>query len=473
MSPGIEIEEVQALLVHGYPKLDHAELLRMQVIDPASEDGQAKARKGLEQLQASVTWGLPESLDTPVNIAFTAHGLAHLGLDSEIRDSFPAAFLEGMHERHKFLGDQPADWKWGNAAALPDAILLVFGKDAGRTKEQSERLQRESVGWAFAPLPEAHALLAPGQVGGGKARREHFGFVDGIGNPTIRGLKRGRPENEVALGEFVLGYPNEYGRLPPSPTVDPGGGKGVVLANGDFGRNGSYLVFRQLSQEVHRFWSFLLEQCGDREGRASRAIALAAKIVGRWPNGAPLARWSAYEPDGDRGKDDDFLYGADPEGFGCPIGSHIRRTNPRDSVPQLDAERSIASTKHRRLLRRGRTYGPPVKAWLERAAAGRPWPDPEAIVAAGDDQVDRGIHFLCFCANLVDQYEFVQQSWVNSPKFGGLSNDPDPLLCGSGFTIQARPVNRRIDGLPAFVTMKGGAYFFMPSKRALRYLTQL
>ena len=477
MQQELETADIQSLIVRGYGKLLCAEFLRMRVRDP--ESGAALARQGLRALLEFITFGEQEpgqELELAANIAFTAEGLSHLGLDEEIRDSFPAAFLEGMHTRERILGDRSRDWQWGKGDELPDAILLVFGEHDDTTKRAAEILEQAAAGWLCTRLPSPRPLFGPGQTGATPVLREHFGFADGIGNPTIRGLGQDRPENEVAPGEFLLGYPNQYGRLPASPSVDPGGGKGVVLPNGDFGRNGSYLVFRQLAQEVYKFWEFLLEQSG---GKADEAVALAAKMVGRWPNGAPLARWSAYQPDGDRRKDDDFLYAGDRNGFGCPIGSHIRRTNPRDAVPQLDAERSIASTKHRRLLRRGRTYGPPVKAWPQN---GEPWPDPRAIVEAGDDQVDRGVHFLCFCANLVDQYEFVQQSWVSSRKFGGLANDADPLLSNphvpagaksSGFTLQREPVNRRIEGLPAFVAMKGGAYFFMPGMRALHFLTEL
>ncbi len=119
----------------------------------------------------------------------------------------------------------------------------------------------------------------------------------------------------------------------------------------------------------------------------------------------------------------------------------------------------------------GRTYGKPIDGW----------PDPVEM-AKHDDEPVRGLHFLCLCADIDRQYEFVQQSWINSPKFAGLSNDADPLLSipcfpektpRSRFTIQREGVSRRVENLPQFVVVRGGAYFFMPGGRALRYLAGL
>jgi deferrochelatase/peroxidase EfeB len=174
-------------------------------------------------------------------------------------------------------------------------------------------------------------------------------------------------------------------------------------------------------------------------------------------------------------EDDDFLYyrSADPHGLRCPIGAHIRRTNPRDALdPAPGSDRSIEVGLRHLLLRRGRTYGAPLADSL----------DPADLLAAAEDGVERGLHFICFYAHPGRQFEFVQHTWVNNPKFDGLYADDDPLIGARGagthteagtFTVQAEPVRRRVNNLPRFVETRGGAYFFLPGIRALRYLARL
>jgi deferrochelatase/peroxidase EfeB len=185
-------------------------------------------------------------------------------------------------------------------------------------------------------------------------------------------------------------------------------------------------------------------------------------MVGRWPGGAPLV----LAPDHDdpaQSTANDFVYqGPDPDGWRCPIGAHVRRAHPRDSLdPKPGSPQSIAVGKRHRLLRRGREYG---------AAIG-----PGTLLDAADDGVDRGLHFICLCGNIARQFEFIQGTWVMSPKFDGLHEDDDPLLGvhgeGAGtFQAQGRPVRHRHRGLPRFITVRGGGYFFLPGLRALRYL---
>ncbi|HEY4157413.1 MAG TPA: hypothetical protein VGM29_04920, partial [Polyangiaceae bacterium] len=212
---------------------------------------------------------------------------------------------------------------------------------------------------------------------------------------------------------------------------------------------------------------------------------LAAKLVGRWPNGTALSVYPDLPGPIAQEDEDDFLYGTAQDSFGtrCPIGSHIRRTNPRDTAlpvphdPELSGDPADADTRNDRLqlanrhrvLRRGRAYGPIVSHDC----------DPEVLRTTEIAQ-ERGLYFLCFSANIERQFEFVQSNWALNPAFAGLSADPDPLLAASrafpytasDFTIQGCPT-RRIHGLPRVVETRGGAYFFMPSRRALEYLASL
>ena len=190
-------------------------------------------------------------------------------------------------------------------------------------------------------------------------------------------------------------------------------------------------------------------------------------MVGRWPGGAPLA----LSPDRDDpalAEVNDFGYfHEDPVGTGCPVGAHVRRTNPRDSLdPRPGTEKSLAINRRHRLLRRGREYGQALS--------------PEAALTeslAPDEE--RGLHFICLNANIARQFEFVQNTWLNNPKFAGLYDDSDPLIgqsapYGGTFTMpSATGARSRVNGMPRFITVKGGAYFFLPGLEALRRLASL
>jgi Dyp-type peroxidase family len=192
---------------------------------------------------------------------------------------------------------------------------------------------------------------------------------------------------------------------------------------------------------------------GDEEAR----VKLGAKFVGRWPSGAPLVR-APHRDDPGIGADNSFGYAEwDPHGFRCPIGSHIRRSNPRD-FGEANPARNLELSNLHRIVRRGRVFGPGLD-------------DP----LGGDDGADRGLFFICLNANIERQFEFVQHHWCNNTKFGGLYDEADPVSGtqpdgGGVFTVQGVPVRRRYHGIANFVKVKGGAYFFLPGIRALRHL---
>jgi len=194
----------------------------------------------------------------------------------------------------------------------------------------------------------------------------------------------------------------------------------------------------------------------DRATSRAEEALLGAKMVGRWPSGAPLAL-SPVGDDPELGADahrhNDFGYGDDPRGLKCPMGSHVRRMNPRDAAV-------IGVTRLHRVFRRGTAYGPML---------------PEGVLE--DDGVDRGIMFVFVGADLERQFEFIRKEWVDKGVFIGSQSEKDPLIGsndGAGqFTIPREPIRRRLKGLPAFVTTRGGEYFFAPGLRALRWLAEL
>ena len=291
--------------------------------------------------------------------------------------------------------------------------------------------------------------------------REHFGFRDGISQPAIEGdpVPPQVGQEVVRAGEFVLGYPNQYGKLPLSPSVPSGGDRGQLELSPDgrldLGRNGTFLVFRKLEQDVEAFWSFFRAAARAEDGseRPEVATYLAAKSVGRWPSGAPLVLSPERDDPAlgaDPARNNDFRFAsADPHGLLCPVSSHIRRANPRDAKGPLPEE-SLEVTARHRIIRRGRMY---------QEAGGA-----------------RGVLFVCVNANLRRQFEFLQQSWVCNPKFEGLRDERDPTTGNSDggpascFRIPARTYRRRLTNLPRFVHVRGGAYLFMPGIAALHWL---
>ncbi len=473
----LQIEDIQGIILSGYGRMTRACYILLAVDDPNA------VKEWLRGLQIRTGAPSDADVDACTNIAFTRQGLSKLGINGTLARAFAGEFYEGMtssEHRRRILGDvgesRPENWRWGGPENPDIDILLMC---YGSTDDAYDRLlARHQKSFAESGLRVVRTLDS-NQI---PEHKEHFGFRDGIAQPAIEGLHNGAPDhNTIAAGEFILGYPNAYGQYADRPMVDASADPENVLPSApeqaekhDLGLNGSYLVFRQLSQNVTGFWQYVDAHCGHGNGvsRSEARVKLAAKMVGRWPSGAPLVK-AADSDQPELGRENDFLYYGSEDGAGlkCPIGSHIRRTNPRDALePEPGSDRSIDIGKRHRILRRGRAYGRPVAVSM----------DPTDILDSGDaSDEERGLHFLCFNAHVGRQFEFIQHTWVNNPKFDGLYEDDDPLIGGRGaplngsggsFTVQAEPVRTRVGGMPRFVEVKGGAYFFMPGVRAIRYL---
>lgn len=457
-APPLDLADIQGMVTFGYRDLAVARLVLLQ----AADNGHARAWLG--SLAGHVTNATANPAGTAVNVALSASGLARLGLPPAALAMLSDEFRGGLADAHRarMLGDvgesAPDRWLWGRPGApAADVLLLLYASDAAGLADLASR---QAAAYRELGLSELRSFETV-DLGA----REHFGFHDGISQPLIEGVpKTTRPDDTVKAGEFLLGYPNEYGRYTERPLLDPGADPGHLLpvdaagsGRPDLGRNGTYLVLRQLAQDVPGFWQFCEEATRHPDGSADDASRtwLAAKMVGRWPGGAPLALAPAAD-DPALADANDFRYAsADAAGLRCPVGAHVRRANPRDSLdPRPGSDASVAVGKRHRIIRRGRSYGAP------------------------DGQAERGLLFMCVCANLSRQFEFVQASWAGSPKFDGLYDDADPLLGahepdGATFTVPALPVRRRFTGLPRFVTVRGGGYFFLPGLRGLRYLASI
>lgn len=489
----VELHDVQGLVRFGYKHLTEACFLLLRVKDSAA------ARAWLAQAPVTSAIKADPLPQTALQVAFTSEGLRALEVAPDLREEFSAEFVAGMASdpaRMRRLGDvganDPGGWRWGAGERVPHVAVFLYAR-SGRLATWEQEIEAQCAA-GFARI-ERLSTSDTQDV-------EPFGFVDGISQPQIdweckrpvRDQDQLEYSNVSCLGEFLLGYPNEYGLYTPRPLLTPQRDPEALLPRAedapdqaDLGRNGCYLVIRQLRQDVQRFWRELDRQA---EGDTDLRERLAAAMVGRKKNGEPLVVPSEESViDGasaPRSKLNNFTYEADPRGVRCPLGAHIRRVNPRNAdLPggqggilsrlwrmlgfnaAAREQDLIASTRFHRLLRRGRTFGAGV--------------GPALSATESSSGADTGIHFICLVANIKRQFEFVQSAWLMGNKFAGLTAESDPLLghrlpdpgdsSTDGFSMpQADGPDRRLTGLPQFVTVQGGAYFFLPGIRALRYL---
>lgn len=376
-----------------------------------------------------------------VTVAFTWNGLRALGVDEASLASFPEEFRQGMAARAEVLGDtganHPDNWVGGLASPDLHAIVILFARDVA----ERERCVREHQQYA-AQFPSVQALstLDLEATPPLEYAHDHFGYRDRLSQPVIEGTGEvPTPGSGASLkaGEFFLGFPDEAGV---TQLFEP-----EVLS-----RNGSFLAYRRMHEHLGAFRQFLQQRGSTPEEQE----LIAAKLMGRWRSGAPLVL--APEKDdpalgADPQRSNDFNFAKmDPYGYAVPLGSHIRRMNPRDTA---------ANMNRRRMIRRGGTYGPPLQE------------------GAPEDGIERGIAAFVGCASLIRQYEFAQNVWANDRNFHELGNERDPIIGNQDgtleFKIPKRPIRKVIKGLPAFTTVRGGAYFFLPGIRALRYLAGL
>ena len=486
----VDYADVQGLVRFGYGHMTSASYALVRVKNAAA----AKAWLRSAPITTAATVKPPPK--TALNIAFTAPGLKGLGVPASIIAGFSHEFRGGMGQesRARQLGDvgknAPSNWTWGNDGREPHALVMFFAE-----QDQLDLFIHRTRDQNWSEAFEKITSLGTSNLDGD----EPFGFADGISQPQIDWEQQlERPciqleyTNVVALGEFLLGYRNEYGKITDRPLLESDAATIGLLnakdapAKKDLARNGSYLVMRQLEQDVRGFWKFLNEQAG---GNVADANQLGAKMVGRTRAGDPLVSIEAEPIPGTDPRtvtQNQFTYESDPVGARCPFGAHVRRTNPRNSdFPErrLSALRKLivmlgfgpkgfyddvtSSVRFHRILRRGREYGSELL------------PE-EALQLAPPNESPRGLHFICLNANILRQFEFLQNAWIANTKFSGVTGESDPLL-GNRESLPGCPVTgnftmpgdgtlrRRVSGLPQFVTVRGGAYFFLPSLRALRY----
>ena len=449
---GLDLSDIQGDILRSYGNDFGLTTYRFFRIDDP-EGGRAWLRALLPRVRNAEPWAAKP--DAALNVAVTAAGVRQLVARDPAGLGFSLEFCAGMAASAEVLGDSgpsdPGRWE----AKLRDGALHVLttvnAQTAHALAAELDRLSddaRRAGGVAEEHTQEAKLL--PGA-------REHFGYADGFAQPAVAGVDDGDRRvgggvrekdgwRALAPGEFILGYEDEDTREDPKRALLP------RAPQEPYGRSGTYMVWRKLRQDVALFRRTLRDAAarytdGDHE-------KLAAKVVGRWRNGAPLVTWPDAPPPGDFDAKQPgvnaFGYADDDrDGHRCPVGAHIRRSNPRDGLG-FD---TLLSYRHR-IIRRGMPYGEPLREGAE-------------------DDADRGLIFVCFNASISRQFEGIQAQWLNDGNALHLGHDSDFLLghpLGTGkMTVQGDPPFFLGPQGP-FVTTRGGAYLFVPGLRALAAL---
>lgn len=435
----------------------------------------------------------PKSGQVWMHIAFNYEGLAKLVGEGAQAFTHPP-FRLGLSRRSSFLGDpidpaaegHPQNWRVGGPESPIDILLIIAGDVQRAVDQRVKQVERSLREGGVRLVYKELGKVRTDQEGGLPMHgHEHFGFKDGIAQPAVRGwfrlpdgepidvTRRAYPEGEplaalyarpgqplIQPGQFVFGYPMQHERKPGESRTLSLEAQGVPA----WARNGSFLAFRRLRQDVALFRRTVEAQA--QELRLDPDW-LASRFVGRWRSGAPVLRAPErddYELGADRIARNSFQFAnpgmadleghrptsqPDPLGLTCPISAHIRKVNPRDEGTDAG---SMADNMARRIIRRGLPYGDPLPP--------------------GGAGGDRGLLFVSYQTSLEDQFEFLQNDWMNRsavPSPGG----QDPLLGQNALSgdrsrsFALRP-GVEVKGLPDFVIPTGGAYLFAPSLSALR-----
>jgi Dyp-type peroxidase family len=449
MSAPINTDDIQSLVFSGHSRFPESMAMGFALAEPNA----AKA-SALQLVRSEISFGLSQGKRTKAaQMLLSSAGVSALGGPASL-GGLDVAYTEGMvaPQRSRALGDAGADdpsgWLWRDSDV--HMILLAYGTDSDGVESTAQAVRKIlSEGWR--PVFEL-PICSP------KDRREAFGFRDGITAPRVDLGELNEKEKGVDLlapGEILLGERTAAGTLTAPPPI---------------GAGGSYVAIRQIEQDVESFWKFWLGQAKSED----EAVWLAAKAVGRWPNGMPVKEGAPrHQPTASEG---DIMrpmsFAPDPQGLGCPIGAHIRRANPRDTL-ETDPKVSLQVVAQHRIIRRGRMFG-------HHAPAGD---YPTGFGLPGLDQSDpdapkgRGLLFMCLCSDLTRQFEFIQQTWLNNPQFADRRDESDPISSGAGvvadsrrFSVPAEPLRRRIHGLPHWSRVRAGGYFLLPGRDALERL---
>jgi Dyp-type peroxidase family len=393
----------------------------------------------------------------------SAAGYSFLGRDP--KKFADKGFRKGMKDRSDYDGPlilkfknwdpAPAAWEQGFRGEIHALVTLADDKVDGnitRLLNTVELVKAELAGiGTVTHVQDGRALRRPipGQPGRFEPI-EHFGYFDGISQPLFS-------KADLAKYDADQGHPRAAGEWDPGASLD------LVLAADPFATApdayGSFLVYRKLEQDYAQFETRVKALA---QAIPANADLAGAYIVGRFKDGTPVSERDTPSPGADVGNA--FMHSKDEEGFRCPRAAHIRKANPRGTTPAT----SLKEERGRRIVRRGIPYG-------------KPHPDIGCDPAEYESHNDgpRGLVFMCFQASIHAHFEFIQRVWIDNREFpkGVLSPNntgDDPLIGQDPGEPQKWPrkwndpaSDRRPFNVEAAVTLKGGEYFFAPSRSFL------
>lgn len=435
ITPSLELADIQSVILRRRPSPYCGCHILLRIDDAVH--GRELLRQLLPYILSAADYG---TQDTWVALAITYSGLVALEVSDTSLDTFSRPFREGMAAHAALVGDtgSSAPEHWDKPYGTGDIHLALTLLSTTDAIWQANLLKARTILDQLSGI----TLLVREDFAQTTDARTPLGYKDGISFPNIAGNGINPIANQeapIAPGEFLFGYPGEAGRMLPMPQPP-------VL-----GRNGTFVSFRKLHSNVATFRRFL----HDNASAAMSTELIAAKVIGRWPSGAPLMLApdrDAPELGADLEQMNNFSFGEDPGGLRCPMGAHIRRMNPRDTPLQIMTNINI-----HRIIRHGTSYGSPL---------------PEGVLV--DDGAERGIFFIFLSATAPETFQFLKREWINSGNFLGLGPEQDPIAgehAGGGlFTIPVKPIRRRLQGLERFTVTRGGEYGFVPSLSALRWL---
>jgi Dyp-type peroxidase family len=436
-----------------------------------------------------------------LNVGFTHNGMQKLAPGEDLKDP---SFNTGAKNQANVLGDPfddanpqkpPITWLPEFLSDAIDGVFLVTGESENSVNDEARHVL-SSLGSAIAVIYDETGHVRPGLARG----HEHFGWLDGVSNPGVKGLTDPFPgQRLIDAGAFVFGYPqpSPTAHRPPQPSPD------------GLAKNGSFMVFRRLKQLVPEFTQFILMEAASVQGTDPNKnvvttgmdpVLLGARMVGRWKSGAPLALTPSQD-DTTLGKDptqnNNFDFSDDQTERRCPFGAHIRKVNPRqDFAPQTnpnDPTVQDTAVDPRRIMRQGIPFGPEVSA---------------AEQSQMKTLEDRGLMFVCYQTSIPFQFEFLQHTWADNPNFISPGAVQKVHADGSTVTVgfdpiigqntpqnppspqppdpqagqpQPRTADEPIPNYPTgdvrstltipqpFIVPTGGEYFFVPSISALKH----
>ena len=311
----VELDDIQATVLRYRPEPYYGTHVMLHVED--AQAGREFVRRMTPHVESAAEWW--QAREAWISVAISYTGLVALSLPEDSLQSFPEAFRVGMAARADELRDygsnDPKNWEKPFGTGQIHIGVSVFSDSEETWRDTMQTAQQQYQGFAGV------AVLMTQDFGAQPGDRNPLGYKDSIGQPAIEGSGvaslpgQGRP---IKAGEFILGYPGEAGVPLPMPRPD-------VL-----GRNGTFVGLRKYQSRVATFNQFLHEHAETEQQRE----LLAAKLVGRWRSGAPLTLAPTHDDPAlgaDPRRNNDFTYAADPHGQQVPLGSHMRRMNPRDT----------------------------------------------------------------------------------------------------------------------------------------------